>query len=626
MSNTNSITNMTGGGNNGQCLSTAVGASSSSLSETSTSSFRRSVLSSAPMTSRGLSISTARYSSGAVRPAPIRARATSLGSVSSPEQPKGQSQQSQPTQQTSVEVRVPFPKNHVMISLIEESKRSRVLAGTGKATDSTTEQMPSLLSRVNSWDDGQSVQAGINSLVEESKAGTYQVVSDEPLSLVRPAISSNINAVPDYKQYAHELMGNHNMLLQMPQQKEQDLHRGHMLQVVDVCNGAAVLSRGQGYVLCPSSGNNGLVKVGPPKDKACAIEAMIETLNQREREYARELAQINKLQSKLRQDLREALESPYENVADINHRKEEMKRISLSSKTPERTFSSSSSTSSSSGDVTTMTEERSTAQDSARAQDSPRSTLFVPNVSIHTTPEQQNKTHEWVEETTLPFLGLSGLGNEDDDALYTTPPAIEVVVTFSSDEGEDDDTFDSDLESEQGVIINTTPSLTLDPVTSTSHSPRDTFDQRRRYRWEPPSKVGFRTGFSGHRALSFGRHPSKRNIRAPRGFSPCAFDFVLMDNKSNSDGTEQQLKHHLHRSALLSVDAHFMRASAVSGRASNKRKPSSRTTTSSASNLTSASTFPQPLDLIQTVSSDEETTTSQFSLPTLSWFARAPLR
>lgn len=221
---------------------------------------------------------------------------------------------------------LPIPKNLVLLSLLENSKRATII-------DEESDK------DYDSGDDDEQVIQGISMMT--STCGTFVVKAREGL-VIDPAFPSLSSPFATYDKENH-----HNdparkdeggIKLQMPLVDERMLelsisrssvdeveaplfcrhpidmneHRlkyGQTVQVVSIQNGIAKLARDRGFIQAKS---NQLVKICDPKDRACQLEATLESLTQRRKDMLRKIDRLEKMEAKVETELNNALQTPYD--------------------------------------------------------------------------------------------------------------------------------------------------------------------------------------------------------------------------------------------------------------------------------------------------------------------------
>lgn len=163
-------------------------------------------------------------------------------------------------------VRLPLPKNMVLLSLIESSEMTQI--SSYKAPQSILSSSSSK-GDINEEEDDR-ILMGTD--ITTSTCGTYVVRKKQGLKLVQQITEDKSCPVePSWKNDVDSIMKN------TLHESSTIINYGDRVQVVNIVNKWAKLARGYGYIYLESVSD--LVKVGGPLDKACSMEAWLCSLS-----------------------------------------------------------------------------------------------------------------------------------------------------------------------------------------------------------------------------------------------------------------------------------------------------------------------------------------------------------
>lgn len=159
-------------------------------------------------------------------------------------------------------IRLPLPKNMVLMSLIESSEMTKV---SSYKTPQTI-MLSSGFKGDNNEEEDDRILMGTD--MTTSTCGTYVVRKKQGLKLVQQITEDQICPVDSsWKTDVDSIMKN------ASHESSTVINYGDRVQVVNIVDKWAKLARGYGYVYLENVSD--LVKVGGPLDKACSMEAWI---------------------------------------------------------------------------------------------------------------------------------------------------------------------------------------------------------------------------------------------------------------------------------------------------------------------------------------------------------------
>jgi len=181
------------------------------------------------------------------------------------------------------QIKLPLPKNHVMITLMEKAERRKKSGADlyDYDSDSDTEND-------DDCDDTAKVLSGMDSY--SSYCGTYVVREKDGLPVFdRNPYERTLKKVPSY--------------LKQPRK----LCYGQRVQVVDMKNDVFKLARGHGFILARDSQ---LVKIGVPIENSCEVEGLISSIQSSKVTLAKQMKKLDEAEKKLKKELREIQSEP----------------------------------------------------------------------------------------------------------------------------------------------------------------------------------------------------------------------------------------------------------------------------------------------------------------------------
>jgi len=222
---------------------------------------------------------------------------------------------------TATKVRVPLPKNVVLLSLMEaiefadeNALRSSSISTKNVENDEkvafiTSNTFPQDFPSSDSQEESEIDKISLSTSIIAGACGTYAVACKQGLTIIEEGMETDLdhhrgnqrqtsnpwdNEINDYlqrvssndltpengdkrsrgrKKVKPKLNGDESM----SQMNQMNLCFGDRVQVVSIADGWAKLARGYGFIKCNNATD--LVKVGGPVDKACSLEAIINSLS-----------------------------------------------------------------------------------------------------------------------------------------------------------------------------------------------------------------------------------------------------------------------------------------------------------------------------------------------------------
>lgn len=226
--------------------------------------------------------------------------------------------------------RFPLAKNLVLLSLME------AVVAAGENEMDAARHLSNKVPRGNEAED-EDINIEIASSRLSSACGTYAVIAEEGVPILRKGTTSCNKATKRYRSITSPVNGNsrsnfykrvlarskskdsqieqevRNILNDMDLKSESTacmesgdaadcLNVRDRVQIVCIVDGLARLSRGRGFVAA-----NQLVKVGPPLDKSCRIEGLLHSLSLKHASVKKEVSETKHLLLSLKKELNVSL-------------------------------------------------------------------------------------------------------------------------------------------------------------------------------------------------------------------------------------------------------------------------------------------------------------------------------